>query len=494
AAAAGNSSGVVFADLTGDGWADLYLGRAGASWAGALNALLINDGAGCFTDQTAARIPGERVAATVDVAAADLDLDGDLDLAVANRCRRAPPCGAESEDYVLINDGAGNFAPVVLNAGLATDSRSVALGDLNKDFGAGSTPSGWPELVFGNAGSDGFSNILVPPPGEDHPMQIFVNDIAIGGALNAFTDVVGAIFSPATEAAITSPLTRQVRLVDIFGPTANAPDGWLDLVIVNSRDILKNLSPLGAAGSVWVIVNNADWSSAPLMIPFTAFPSAWVRAVAVADFTQTGFPDLLELRGNRFSGVQSETHKNLGTAQPLGQPWDFSGGFIALKSYESHPGNERGYGFDFADVGDDRALDALQTSRGYDYLVRDILHPSQPASHQEYAPGFFGNGLTSNIRGRLRPWGMEDGIFADFDADGALDAVLASQRIPSAHWPIATHGNATPDTIVLVQGGPGQFGFGTVGNPFVSVDDARIDLVNRVTHPSIADRAVAGDL
>lgn len=30
AAAAGNSSGVAFADLTGDGWADLYLGRAGA--------------------------------------------------------------------------------------------------------------------------------------------------------------------------------------------------------------------------------------------------------------------------------------------------------------------------------------------------------------------------------------------------------------------------------------------------------------------------------
>ena len=83
--------------------------------------------------------------------------------------------------------------------------------------------------------------------------------------------------------------SRQVLLVDMFGPTANAPDGWLDLVIVNSRDILKHLSPFGPAGSVWVIVNNANWTSAPLMSPFTAFPSNWVRTVAVADFTRTGF-------------------------------------------------------------------------------------------------------------------------------------------------------------------------------------------------------------
>lgn len=491
AAAAGNSSGVVFADLTGDGWADLYVGRGGASWTGATNVLLVNDGTGCFTDQTAARIPAEPAAATHEIAAADLDLDGDLDLAVANRCARVAPCGAESEDYVLINDGAGNFALVPLNAGRATDSRSVAIGDLNQDFGP-ITP-GVPEIVFGNAGSDGFSNQLVWPPGGDHPMEIYVNNVVLGGVLNTFTEVMAPIIGPA-EAFVTAPLTRQVLLVDLFGPGSNLPDGWLDLVIVNSRDILKHDSPFGVGGNVWTLVNKADWTvPGPWMQPFNAFPSSWVRAVAAADFTKNGVKDLFQVAGNRFSGVQSETHKGIGGTPPT-PPWDFSGAFINFKSYETHPGNERGYGLDFADLGDDGALDALQTSRGYDYLVRDILHPTLPATHQDFAPGFFGNGLTRNDRGRLQPQGMEDGEFFDADGDGLLDAVLASQRQPSVSWPPGGHGNASPDTIVLVQGAPGQFGYDTVGSPFSSVDDARIDLVNRVVHPGLADRVVAGDL
>ena len=58
-AASGNSSGVAFADFTGDGWADLYVGKSGDRYLGAANVLLVNDGTGCFTDQTATRIPGE---------------------------------------------------------------------------------------------------------------------------------------------------------------------------------------------------------------------------------------------------------------------------------------------------------------------------------------------------------------------------------------------------------------------------------------------------
>ncbi|HEV2845552.1 MAG TPA: VCBS repeat-containing protein, partial [Thermoanaerobaculia bacterium] len=102
-AATGNSSGVAFSDFTGDGWADLYVGKPGDRYLGAANVLLVNDGTGCFTDQTATRIPNEPSRATVDVAAADLEGDGDLDLVVANRCRQSGACGTESEDYVLIN-------------------------------------------------------------------------------------------------------------------------------------------------------------------------------------------------------------------------------------------------------------------------------------------------------------------------------------------------------------------------------------------------------
>ncbi len=487
-AAAGNNSGVAFADFTGDGWADLYVGKAGDSYAGAANVLLINNGTGCFTDQTSTRIPAQPSGATNEVTAFDADQDGDLDLAVANRCQRTT-CGIESEDYVLINDGSGNFSVVMLNPGQVTDSRSVAAGDLNQD--------GWQELVFGNAGSDGFSNQLAPlPPAEDHPMQVFTNGAAVGGQLNTFLGVTNQLIDAGTEIAVTQPLTQQIQLVDMFAPTSsptpNAPDGWLDLVIVNHRDILKHNGAYGAGSRVWILVNKADYSGpGPYLLPSTAWPSDWVRAVAVADFTGTGYPDVLDGRGNRFDGVQSDLRKNIGPAGPAGNPWDNNGGFINEKSYDSIPGNERGYGFDYADIDHDGALDALQTSRGYNFLVRAIAHPTMEPNHEDLAaPWVGGTGVTSNKRGRLQPKGMEDGVFADFDGDGNLDALLASQRNPSFSFP----GNPkTPDSILLVNNGSGYFSYDIVPQgPYIN--DSRIDLNGRTNHPAIADRAVAADL
>jgi hypothetical protein len=487
AAAAGNSSGVVFADLTGDGRADLYIGKSGDNYLGAPNVLLINDGTGCFTDQTAARIPGEPAVATTEIAAADLDKQNGLDLVVANRCRRSAGCGAESEDYVLINNGQGFFTRVPLNPGVPTDSRSVAVGDLNHDT--------WPELVLGNAGSDGFSNELALQPAEDHPMQIFQNGAATGGTLNTFQDKMVQFLGAQNEKNLTRPLTHQVLLADLFSPGSNGPDGWLDLVIVNHRDILKDQSAFGLGSNVRFLVNRANWTPpGPFLTNFTVFGSNWAKAVALAKFTGSSWLDALPVGGNRFAGVRSELFKNLGPSSPLGNPWDWSDGFIATKSYDSFPGTERGYGFDFADVDDDGFLDAVQTSRGYNYLVLGLLAPFTSPLHLDLAPGFFGNGLTSNFRGRLQPQGMEDAAFADFDEDGDLDALLASQRGPSATWPIASHGNASPETIVLVNGGWGQFGYDTVGNPFASVDDLRIDMNGRTQHPGLADRVVAGDL
>ena len=497
-ASAGNSSGVVFQDLTGDGWADLYVGRQGDNYGGAKNVLLVNDGTGCFRDETATRIPGELSRATNEVAAIDLDQDGDLDLAVANRCARAG-CGVESEDYVLLNNGTGQFAVSPIAPGVRTDSMSVALGDLNKD--------GWPEIVLGNAGSDGFSQNLTLSSAEDHRMEIYVNNAATGGTLNAFTDFMNPILDPFSptfpiEHEVTAPLTQQVLLVDLFGPptnpatlAGNAPDGWLDLVVVSQRDLLKHDSPFGASSRVYVLSNKANWTSGfPTLQAYTAFGSDWVKTVAVADFDNNGFKDLFEGRGNRWSGVLPDLHANLGSGSgaTAGQPWNYGGGFIGFKSYQTMPATEHGYGFDFADVDGDGALDALQTSRGYDYLVTGILGPNE-AEHEDYASPTAGTGKTSNKRGRQIPQGMEDGVFADFDKDGDRDALLASQRTPG--WPICA--DTTPDAIVLVNAGGGTFGYDSLfTSSTCSTEDARVDMNGRTSQPQpgIADRAVAGDL
>ncbi|MEP7010467.1 MAG: FG-GAP-like repeat-containing protein [Acidobacteriota bacterium] len=497
-ATAGNSSGVVYKDLNGDGWADLYIGRQGDNYKGATNVLLINDGTGCFKDETATRIPGELSRATNDVAAIDLDQDGDLDLAVANRCASAG-CGAESEDYVLINNGSGNFKVVPLASGVQSDSRSVALGDLNRD--------GWPEIVLGNAGSDGFSQNLVLTPAEDHLMEIFANDVSFGGTLDSFTDFMNPILDTnapnfPTEHVVTAPLTQQVLLVDLFGPatnpptlSGNAPDGWLDLVIVSQRDLLKHDTFTGASSRVYVMTNKANWTSGfPTLQPYTAFPTQSAKTVAVADFDNNGFKDLFEGNGNRWSGVLPDLHSNLGNGPgaTAGQPWDFSGGFIGFKSYQTMPGTEHGYGFDFADWNGDGALDALQTSRGYNYLVGSIAGAIE-AEHEDYASPFGGTGQTSNKRGRQIPQGMEDGVFADFDRDGDVDALLASQRTPA--WPYCV--DTSPDSIVLVNSGSGTFGFDSLYTASsCTTEDARIDPNGRTSLPlpGIGDRAVAGDL
>lgn len=497
-ASAGNSSGVVFEDLTGDGWADLYVGRQGDNYTGLNNVFLVNDGTGCFKDETALRIPRELPRATNDVAAIDLDQDGDLDMVVANRCARLG-CGVESEDYVLINNGVGRFAVLPIAPGVRTDTRSVAVGDLDHD--------GWPEIVFGNAGSDGSSQNLVLSSAEDHRMQIFVNNVALGGVLNNFTDRMSPILDPfpptfPIEHVVTAPLTQQVLLADLFGrvthpPTLanNVPDGWLDLVIVNHRDLLKHDSPVGASSLVYVMVNKANWTgAAPYLQSFSAFGVPWVQTAALADFDRNGFQDLFLGRGNRWTGAVPDLQLNLGnlpTSTP-GQPWDVSGNFIGFKSYQAMPGTERPYGFDFADFDGDGALDALQTSRGYNYLVRGILG-SGGATHRDYAAPTAGTGKTSNKRGRQVPQGMEDGVFADFDKDGDRDALLASQRTPAL--PLCP--DTTPDSIVLVNNGSGTFGYDAVYTPSTcSTEDARIDLNGRTSgpQPGIADRALAGDL
>ncbi len=498
-ASAGNSSGVVFQDLTGDGWADLYIGRQGDNFAGATNVLLVNDGTGCFRDETALRIPRELKRATNDVAAIDLDQDGDLDLVVANRCAR-PGCGEESEDYALINNGVGRFAVVPIAPGVRTDSRSVALGDLDRD--------GFPEIVLGNAGSDGFSQNLALTPAEDHRMEIYVNNIALGGALNRFTDRMNPILDTGAptfpiEHEVTNPLTQQVLLVDLFGPpttpptlAGNAPDGWLDLVIVSHRDMLKNDSYFGVSSRVYVMANRANWAGPqqPYLEAYSGFGAPWAKTIAIADFDNNGFLDLFEGRGNRWSGVVPDIQLNLGSGpgSAAGQPWLATGDFIGFKSYQAMPGTERGYGFDFADVDGDGAFDALQTSRGYNYLVRNILG-SSAAVHRDYASPTAGTGKTGNKRGRQIPQGMEDGVFADFDKDGDRDALLVSQRTPAL--PLCPE--TTPDSIVLVNNGAGTFGYDALYTASTcSTEDARIDLNGRTSapQPGIADRAVAGDL
>jgi hypothetical protein len=117
------------ADVDGDGDLDLYFANvAFGPGIDPQDRLLINDGRGWFTDQTAVRL-GRDAWYTVDAEFTDVDRDGDLDLvtAVLNQARAW---------YVALNDGTGVFKDAsgpVFPSSLTGQGVDVEVADFNGD-------------------------------------------------------------------------------------------------------------------------------------------------------------------------------------------------------------------------------------------------------------------------------------------------------------------------------------------------------------------------
>ncbi|PCC68724.1 MYXO-CTERM domain-containing protein [Nannocystis exedens] len=85
-------------DVDGDGDLDVWVDNIGGGYN---EQLLINDGAGGFTDETAARVTGNNAGSDDNgVVCADIDDDGDFDAVVVS---------LSSPERYLVNDGTGNF-------------------------------------------------------------------------------------------------------------------------------------------------------------------------------------------------------------------------------------------------------------------------------------------------------------------------------------------------------------------------------------------------
>ena len=113
------ANAVITAFVNNDTFPDLIFGNDGQ------NFILINDGAGHFTDETAQRLPSINDT-TQDLMLADVDNDGDEDLFVGN----------ENGNRLLINNGEGEFedqSSIRLPPGLNIETRKIAFGDIDKD-------------------------------------------------------------------------------------------------------------------------------------------------------------------------------------------------------------------------------------------------------------------------------------------------------------------------------------------------------------------------
>ncbi len=220
----GWNTGAAFLDADGDGDLDLYIAgyitctmddvlktRPNLDWKGvdkvaegpfglegAPDHFFLSDGKGHFQEATQqAGLVDQTLGFGFTVQASDLDLDGDLDLYVAND---------SDPNYMYRNEGNGRFTEVGLWTGTALDANGAAQAGMG--------------IAIGDADGDGLPDIVVDNFSEDFTVL--------------YRGLGDGFFEDATEnAGIGNPTFRSLSWGTVLADLDNDSD--LDLVIANGH-------------------------------------------------------------------------------------------------------------------------------------------------------------------------------------------------------------------------------------------------------------------
>lgn len=271
----------LFADLDNDGDDDLVLGGrllSAPPGAPGLERVLVNDGAGRFTDRTAGRVPPAPEGVPVALDAADVDLDGRLDL-VAGYGGVSPDAAYRSR--VLVQQGDGSFAPL---APLPDDEGFswVALArDLDHD--------GRADLLVGH---DPYALNELDPQGPDASCAPDIAFRVRAGWINAAYAVAGDPGAPALRREPVAPIFTSATLTPMGVAALDVDgDGRSELFVTNiGADVLFRARGGGGFEDV----------AAPLGLTLAApderaGPVSW--SALARDLDRDGREDLLVTRG-----------------------------------------------------------------------------------------------------------------------------------------------------------------------------------------------------
>lgn len=149
------STGVAMADVNGDGYLDIYVSASGPAQKDQENLLYINQKDLTFKEEAEIRNVNDEGKST-QATFLDYDLDGDLDMYIANYPMapfsspntyyrdKMENIELSNSDHLLSNDGNGFFVDVTEKAGVLSYglSLSATTGDFNRD--------GWPDIYVSN--------------------------------------------------------------------------------------------------------------------------------------------------------------------------------------------------------------------------------------------------------------------------------------------------------------------------------------------------------
>ena len=247
-------NGVLVTDLNKDGKPDLVVSNfsGGINGFGELGVLLGN-GDGTF--QPAVIYNSAYSYNLMSIAVADVDGDGNLDLLVANEC--ADAACASGAVGVLLGNGDGTFQPGVSYPSGGYYTRSIAVADLNGN--------GKLDLVVAN-------------------MCIASSNCSNNGTVSVlFGNGDGSFQAPINyPAGAYEPLS--LSLGDFDG------DGKTDIALVS-----QSVSGSNTAGVVSVLLGNGNGTFQPA-VSYNPGASGSI-ALAVADVTKDGKPDLMVVNG-----------------------------------------------------------------------------------------------------------------------------------------------------------------------------------------------------